>query len=417
MPPIVYTLGIHLYGLAIRLASPFSQKARKWVAGRKGWEENWRKIGHDGRPICWIHCASLGEFEMARPLIRQIKAEFPQNFLLVSFFSPSGYEQIKNDPLADSVQYLPLDTPSNMKKLMSSLKVELLILVKNELWLNWLSLLKNQEVPIVMIGSNLSAEKSAMKGMIKKANINALQSFQQIFTQSEGTTQFLSQYLPEENLSTSKDTRFDRVRESRNSSTNLPEIAQLTKGKKVWIGGSTYLKDEEFIFEAFEQLRHPEKLSLILAPHEIDQVRIDNWIKKYPKDSIKYSEWDKITPYQILWVDHIGMLSKLYKYADLAFIGGGWNHGLHNILEAATFGCPIFFGSKYKHFPEALDLVELGTAFPYHKSEELISQILKLSNEPQLMEKISRTNITYIDGKGGASQQIFDYLKEARLLA
>lgn len=416
MPKILYTLGIYLYGLAIRLAAPFSEKAKKWLNGRKDWEQSWRKTETEGRPILWFHCASLGEFEMIRPLMKQIKADYPQTFLLTSFFSPSGYEQVRKDPLPDAVHYLPLDTPSNMKKLMSIFSPKLIIQVKNEFWLNWMDEIHQRKIPLILIAANITAEKSIMRAPLKYLYLKLLGSCRHIFTQNEASTRFLSQFLPENILSTSQDTRFDRVKESRENHHPIKEIEDLTRSKFVWIAGSTYQKDEEMILKAFEHFKDGTEPCLVLAPHEIDHQRMDNWVNNYPDISIKYSEWDKKTPVQVLWIDHIGMLSRLYRYAHIAFIGGAWNHGLHNILEAATFGSPIIFGPKYENFPEAMDLIAQNTAFSYQNLEELINLIGILKENHQLREEIYRKNRSYIDNRGGASAQIYQYLLDEQLL-
>ncbi len=413
---LLYSLGVQAYGLAIRLLASFRPKAKKWMEGRKGWKEDWRNLGHINQKIIWFHCASLGEYEQGRPLMERIKKEFPHTFLLVSFFSPSGYEVVRSSSLPDALRYLPLDSPSNMKKLLSFFQPTLLILVKYEFWLNWLREVHHHGIPLVIIAARIERGHPAFGALLGRLYRPVLKQARQIFTQTETSARFLARQLGDSRVRAGRDTRFDRVKASRSEFRKLPEIEVLTHGKMTWIGGSTYAKDEEMILEAYEACRQNHDLCLILAPHETDHNRIDTWIERFPKVSKKYSEWDRKSTCAILWIDRIGMLSAIYAYGDLAFVGGGWNHGLHNILEAATFGCPVLFGPNYQNFPEALDLLKMETAFSYRDQEGLAGYLQLLLKDDQLREEISRKNRNYIDTQSGGSEQIYHYLLQSRLL-
>jgi len=345
-----------------------------------------------------------------------IKAHYPDAFLLLTFYSPSGFEHVKNKTQADSIQYLPLDFPSHIHHILSIVQPKAVIIIKYELWLNWLKALHKREIPVCLISANMGSDSSYLKGPFSPLYLQALRGMNQIFTQAEESYKALAAALPETLISLSSDTRYDRVQQNRKKAKRLDRIEDLIQGRMVWIAGSTYEKDESMILQAFEYMRKKYAILLIFAPHEIQASRIEKWVEETKASSQVWSRFRSDQPTDILWIDHIGWLSSLYQYGNIAFIGGGWGSGLHNILEAATFGCPVLFGPNVDGFPEATDMMRAGGAFLYHKQEELHAQLERLMEDSALRHRISRTNQQLVDKRSGASKQIFDYLKSERLL-
>ncbi|MEO0898903.1 MAG: glycosyltransferase N-terminal domain-containing protein [Bacteroidota bacterium] len=400
----------------MQLISPFHSKAKKGIEGRKTEREDWAHFQAIQKPIVWFHCASLGEYEQGKPLMQKIKEERPDTFLLVSFYSPSGHEHVKGSKLPDSVIYLPLDSKANMRALLTRLSPSLVILVKYELWLNWLNELFIRQVPVVLISARIESGGSFLQSPFRKLYVHALGRMKHIFTQTHQSAMDLKGLLPENIVTESSDTRFDRVLSSRQTASPIQEIATLCEGRFVWICGSTYEEEEKMILQAYQKMKASHDPLLIFAPHEIDKGRMAKWVSELGGNAQIYSTFKPEQKTDILWIDHIGWLSRLYQYGNIALIGGAWGKGLHNILEAVTFGCPVVFGPKYENFPEAVDLIQLGGAFAYSNQEELEFYLSTLEQDDALREKIAQINTAYIDEKAGATQQIFDFLLNERLL-
>ena len=416
---LIYDLGIRLYGLALSIASLFHPKAKKWIAGRKNWqkklEEQLQKAG-EGKCI-WFHCASLGEFEQGRNLIEEIKSRNPDIHILLSFFSPSGFEIRKDYTLADYVCYLPLDTPSNARIFLEAIHPALAFFVKYELWLNMLSELEKRSIPTILISARLDKKSPFLTSIFAPLYRKVFRSFRHIFTQDEQTQQLLLPFCMPEQLSLSADTRFDRVLANRKGFSAIPEIADFKGDDICLIAGSTWPQGENLLFEAFRHFAEQFPIKLILAPHEIKSDRITAWEEKFPNISLRFSQIDQLNPlHRILWIDNIGMLSRLYHYADIAYVGGAFGSGLHNILEAATFGCPLIIGPNHHKFPEAAELIQYGGCRSVSNVQECIAVLENLLKSPQHRAEIRRINTAYIDQRAGATQQIYDWCTKAGLL-
>ncbi|MEL6133438.1 MAG: glycosyltransferase N-terminal domain-containing protein, partial [Bacteroidota bacterium] len=286
---IIYNWGITLYGLAIRLATSLSPKARLWVAGRASWKSELQEISQWQEPTLWFHCASLGEFEQGRPILEKIRQDYPHYKILLTFFSPSGYEVRKDYQHADHVMYLPLDTMNNMRELLNGFTPHLVIIVKYELWLNWLSELRSRTIPHILVSASLRPESNFLKGPLASLYREALEGFSQIFTQNGRTADLLKNFSSQIKVTKSADTRFDRVSENVANWEKVGKIADFINGRPCWVCGSTWPEDEKVIFESFQKLRSDNQdICLIIAPHEIHNERISKWMTIFPDQSTRY---------------------------------------------------------------------------------------------------------------------------------
>ena len=413
----LYQIAIYLYGLFMHLASLFHHKAAKWLAGRKNWQEKLTELNTSENRWIWVHCASLGEFEQGRNIIETIKEIEPDTKILITFFSPSGYEIRKNYPLADMVMYLPLDTKTNAKTFLSHLNPNLVIFIKYELWLNYLNEVAQKGIPHILVSARVRKESRFFTSLFSSLYRRAFQNFTHIFTQDELSEKLIKDFSGNQSISTVSDTRYDRVSSNRKTFTPIPEIEAFKGNSICLVCGSTWKVGEELIFDAFESLYEKYPIKLILAPHEINQDRIKKWESRFPDVSIRFSQIENLSSqHRILWIDNIGMLSRLYAYADLAYVGGGFGSGLHNILEAAVFGVPVIFGPRIKKFPEAEDLIKNGGGFSVNGQKEFTEKVKSLLDAPKLREEIFRKNTAFVDAHSGATQKIINWIDSAKIL-
>ena len=411
----LYSISLSLYKFSILLLSPFHSKAGKWIRGRRNWEANLAEKIYPAKWI-WFHCASLGEFEQGRPVMEKILEEAPDFKLLVSFFSPSGYEIRKDYANADHVTYLPLDSPANARKFLNIVKPQIVFFVKYDLWIHFLNECFSRKIPTLLISAQLHPNSSFLKGPFHRLYKSIFPRFTAIFTQNEKTSKLLQDFAPTTKVILSSDTRFDRVIQTQEKSQPLPEIDAFVDGRWCLIGGSTWPKGEEMLFNIFGELAAKHPICMILAPHEIHADRIEKWIQMYPEWSLRYSEIDKREKrHRILWIDNIGMLSRLYAYGQLAYIGGAWDKGLHNTLEAVVFGVPVFFGPSYKKYPEAFELIEKRIGFSVASLQEAQNFVEEIVVSPKLALDIQRKCREYIQSKAGATEQIVSWCREQSL--
>lgn len=414
----LYHLGIHAYGLGLQLAAPFHPKARKWKHGRKGWQAELRAKVDSAHPWIWFHCASLGEFEQGRNLLEAIKARYPRYRILVTFFSPSGYEVRKHYAQADHVCYLPLDTVANARAFLQVVQPRWGVFVKYELWLNVLQEASRRGIPMLLVSARMGAGSPFFKSALAPMYRQAFRDMKAIFTQDKSTAQLLRAFSGGENVMESSDTRYDRVHANRVEFRPLPEIERFLNGRMCIVAGSTWPVGEQALMKTVLPLLEAHDACLILAPHEIHPRRIQAWIDQHPGQSLRFSRLNSLhSAHRILWIDNVGILSKLYHYADLAYVGGGWKTGLHNVLEAAVFGCPIVIGPDYEKFPEAWDLIEAGGAFSVGSEAELGQTIQRLMEDKALRERVRAVNTRFVLDRIGATEQILNWCEEAGLLA
>ena len=399
---VIYIISIFLYSILIKLASPFNLKARQISKGRgKVFSELKAKIKHD-RPIIWVHCASLGEFEQGRPIIEAIKNEYPQYQILLTFFSPSGYEIRKDYTLADYICYLPADTKNNAEKLIGLVQPELVFFVKYEFWYNYITELKKRNIPLFLVSAIFRENQLFFKNSLwGKWYRQMLFGFDHFFVQDEQSVLLLGK-IGVHNVTKAGDTRFDRVAEIARSGKNISLVENFKGTDQLVVAGSTWKPDEELLIQYIQT--HPGT-KFIIAPHETKKANIDRLMILLKNTAICYSQAtnETIINKQVLIIDTIGLLSAIYKYADLAYIGGGFGVGIHNTLEAAVFGMPIVFGPNYLKFQEATSMVNLGIAYPISDYNSLQTILEDLLTDTKKMDSISRECINFTNQNLGAT--------------
>lgn len=404
----MYSLIIHLYAFFIELISPFHKKARLMRLGQ--WKTNGilrEKIDRNAKYI-WFHASSLGEFEQGRPLIEKIKAEHPEYKILLTFFSPSGYEVRKNYGGADVVCYLPFDTPYRVKKFLDLSKPVMAIFIKYEFWDNYLSELKRRNIPVYIVSAIFRKEQLFFKwygGMYRKV----LSYFTHIFVQDDASRELLSKYGVT-NVSVFGDTRFDRVQDVYKNTKQVPMVDLFVNNNRsdnqlTMVAGSSWQQDEEVYLNYFNE--HPE-LKLIIAPHEIHKDHLMHIESMLKRPSIRLSEATEkdIKGKSCLIVDSFGLLSSIYRYGDLAYIGGGFGAGIHNVLEAAVYGIPVIFGPKYQKFKEARDLLQVGGAFSITDEKTFESKMEELTTYRDLLEAAGAAAGDFVKSNIGATNRI-----------
>ncbi len=404
----LYTFGIAIYTLSIRGAALFNPKARQWVKGRKGWKIKLAGAFKDGDRIAWFHAASLGEFEQGRPVMETFRQEFPDHKILLTFFSPSGYLQKKDYEGADVVMYLPPDCRRNAQYFVKTLKPVLAVFIKYEFWYNYLTELNRHHIPTVFISALFRNGQPFFKwygGWFRKK----LQDIDHYFVQDESSANKLKS-IGINQITVSGDTRFDRVADILKNKTGNSDVEKFCEGQQVLLAGSTWPPDESILAGLIKQF--PD-LKLIIAPHEVKEERIKQIINTLNVEVARYTMDDPGTwsNKRVLIVDTIGILSSIYQYADVAYIGGAFDSGLHNIQEPAVNGMPVIFGPKYSKFKEAIDLVDLGGAFTIHSGEELQSVLSSLLNDESKYNTSCATGKQYMLENTGATEKIMAGLR------
>lgn len=405
---MLYNLGIYLYSLIIHLAAPFSRKPRKMMKGHWIVYELLRQQKENGAKYIWFHAASLGEFEQGRPLIEKIKERYPEYKILLTFFSPSGYEVRRNYQEADIVCYLPLDKPRNVKKFLDIMQPCMAFFIKYEFWKNYLNELHKRNIPVYSVSSIFRKEQIFFKwygGAYRKV----LSNFDQLFVQNETSKRFLSK-IGIEKVTVVGDTRFDRVLEIRQEAKNLPLVEAFKGDSLTIVAGSSWAPDEDLFIEYFNN--HPE-MKLIIAPHVIDENHLVEIISKLKRPYVRYSKATEqnIKKADCLIIDGYGLLSSIYRYGEIAYIGGGFGVGIHNVLEAAVYGIPVIFGPKYQKFMEAKQLIEGKGAFSIKDSEELSQLLDKMISDKEFLKESGSNAGNYVTKNLGASELILSQIK------
>jgi 3-deoxy-D-manno-octulosonic-acid transferase len=407
----VYTFALQMYALLIRQASLWNPKARQWVSGRKTlFAQITRALEGNTATVAWFHCASLGEFEQARPVIEEFRKRYPGFKICLTFFSPSGFEVRKNYPLADYIFYLPLDTKDNALQFIRIVKPAIAFFAKYEFWYHYLTQLNREDIPAISFSAIFREEQVFFKtygNFFRKI----LKEFEHIFVQNQQSATLLKQ-IGVQQVSVAGDTRFDRVKAICEQKKELPLVQKFKNGQKVLVIGSSWPQDMAVLVPFLNKFTEP--LKIIIAPHEIHTEEIKTLQEQLRKKSVRFSEAEESTVarYSVLIIDNIGMLSSLYQYGEFAYIGGAFGKGLHNILEAATFGMPIFFGANYHKFQEAKDLVALKAAISIANTEDFSRQFTKVyNNETERLEKAALAS-SYVQQHTGATQLILDYCQK-----
>ncbi len=418
-----------LYSVGVRVASVWNPKAKKWVAGRRNIlaEINSKLIPpvaeQNEKPI-WMHCASLGEFEQGRPLLEQLKIENPNKKIVLTFFSPSGYEVMKDYAGADHIFYLPMDSAANAQQFLDAVQPCLVLWVKYEYWFYYLTEIKRRNIPTLLVSGIFRDNQPFFKwyGEIWR---KMLESFTHFFVQNEDSKQLLGELGFKDNITINGDTRFDRVLEIADNFTDIPHIASFCGDSPVIVAGSTWEEDEIELLHFVNV--HPQ-IKFIIAPHEINKTNLQDVKEEFPK-SIFYSELvakegtsqpidnEQHTTPNVLIIDNVGMLSRLYKYGTVTYIGGGFGaDGVHNVLEAAVYGKPVVFGPVYEKFNEAIGLVEANGAISVDGPVSLEAALNSLLNNKEALQKMGEAAGKFVNENAGASKQIIQFIQVNRLL-
>jgi len=402
----LYALSIRFYGLLLGLIAPFHPKAKRFVEGRKDLINRIRQTVEPGAKHLWFHFASLGEFEQGRAVLEEIKNNFPAYKIVLTFYSPSGYEVRKNTALADYVFYLPLDTKQHARDFLSIIQPAFAVFTKYEYWHYYFVEMNKRAIPIFVISAIFRKDQIYFKwygGFFR----NILKQVQYFFVQNTESL-FLLKSLGLTNAGLTGDTRFDRVLALAKSPKDLPLISSFINHSPCLVIGSSWPEDEQLLADLQSKYA---AWKWIIAPHEIHAEHLDTIAEKFAA-VIRYSALQQGQPCaaQVLLIDNIGLLSSLYAYADVAYIGGGFGAGIHNTLEAATYGIPVIFGPKYQKFQEAKDLIEVGAGFSIHSASELEAVFAHL----QVVEKrlfAGESAANYVRANAGATAIIMRYLK------
>jgi len=401
----LYTLGIRLYFILVKIASPFNPKAKQWVNGRKNLFSRVEAAIGSGNRIAWFHCASLGEFEQGRPVVEAFKKQHPDFKILITFFSPSGYEVRKNYSGADFIFYLPLDTWNNARRFVKLVNPEVVFFVKYEFWYFMLNRLKQEGVKTYLISTIFRPDQLFFKryGLWYR---RMLRCFTHFFVQNSQSEQLLLS-IGFSNVTVSGDTRFDRVFQITSQAKDIQDISTFKNGEMTLVCGSTWPKDEELLSTWYRSSCAPIKI--VIAPHEIGEEHVLRIIQLF--DGFKVARFTQAMDYDlaschVLIVDTIGILSSAYRYGELAYIGGGFGTGIHNTLEAATWGIPVVFGPKHQKFKEANDLIVGGGGFSVATQEELTLTLNTLICNPEKLKLGAQFAREYVDVKRGATQRI-----------
>lgn len=406
----LYTLGIWIYTITIKAASLFSKKAKAWVQGRSSQATSWLNLSIDKPPI-WFHCSSLGEFEQARPIIELLKTN-TQEKILLTFFSPSGYLPTQDYTMADWIYYLPADLPKNTQNWINKFSPKLLILTKYDFWYNYIHACHKQQIPIILISAVFRSNQYLFKPYGRAFRLQ-LQKFKKIFTQNEATLALLQRY-EFSNLQTAGDTRIDRVHQIAKNADPLPKIKDFCAKKRTVILGSSWYEEEDILISWMNQFNIKE-LKFILVPHDVSRKKIDELKAKITVPYSLWSDGSLNVDHQVLIIDTIGLLNKIYQYGWLAFIGGGFRKNIHNILEPMAHQLPVIIGPNFKNFPEAVEMVKSGGAFVIHDHIEFEKIINQLSDQT-LYNKSTEVISSYIQENRGASDHIFKYLQQNFLI-
>ncbi len=400
--PLLISLGTALYHTGIRLAASFVPKARAWVDGRK---DLWQRLEAKSAQLqgcLWMHCASVGEFEQGRPVLEAIVREHPGLPVLITFFSPSGYEARKNFPLATHVEYLPPDSAANAERLLNLVRPKAAIFIKYEFWYRHLHALKEANIPTYLV-SAIFRPSQPFFTWYGAAHRAMLRCFDQLFVQDEASRELLAG-IEVRNVNVSGDTRFDRVSQIVAKDEDLPVAAAFrgTNGAPVIVAGSTWPDDERALVQALSTT----SARCMVVPHEITQAHLETIEKQFPRTVAKWSDDQLTTATRTLLVDRMGYLSRLYKYADIAYVGGGFGSGIHNTLEAAAWGKPVIFGPNHARFAEAQGLIDAGAGFSVSTADELRKVLQHLLSDNGALKRASEAARNYVAERTGATQRV-----------
>lgn len=407
---MVYHLFIAIYAFLARIYALFNKKASLLVKGQAEAYELLRNKVVPGKQYIWFHAASLGEFEQGRPLMEKIRATYPNYSILLTFFSPSGYEVRKNYEGADIVCYLPFDRLKNVRQFLDLTHPCMAFFIKYEFWKNYLDELHRRQIPVYSVSSIFRANQVFFKGYAKNY-AKVLDNFTHLFVQNEESKRLLST-IGIEKVTVVGDTRFDRVLQIREAAKELSLVETFKAGQLTFVAGSSWQPDEDLFIEYFNA--HPE-VKLIIAPHVIAEEHLTEIIGKLKRPYVRYTQatMENVREASCLIIDCFGLLSSIYRYGEIAYIGGGFGVGIHNTVEAAVYGIPVIFGPKYQKFMEAIQLLESKGAFSIKNYEELKALLDHLLSDKVFLAQSGKNAGEYVLSRSGATKQIFDCIFSA----
>lgn len=407
----IYNIGIYLTRFTLKCLAPFNIKIKKGVVGRSNTFKNLGSRLNKNDKTLWFHCASLGEYEQGLPVFEALKNHYKNHKIVLSFFSPSGYEIRKNSPIADVVVYLPIDTRKNARRFLDIVNPELTVFVKYDIWPNFLNELRIRKRRAILISASFRSNQPYFK-FYGKTLKEALFAFEHIFTQNEASKNLLLS-IQYNQVTISGDTRFDRVSNQLNIDNTLKFIDIFKNKQLCVVAGSTWPEDEELIINYINN-KAAKDIKFIIAPHNINSSLINSLKEKLNTKTVLFSEKDdsELIKPQVFIIDTIGILAKIYNYANIAYVGGAMgNTGLHNILEPAVFGAPIIIGKNYNKFPEAKLMINNGGVLSIKNQEEFDMRLTELIKNEKKRQELGKNNSDFIYKNKGAVIQILDYLR------
>ena len=412
MGVLFYNIFLLLFRIGIGVAAVFNPKARQWIAGRKDIFRRLRAAFADRPPVIWVHCASLGEFEQGRPVIEGLRRQYPRYQILLTFFSPSGYENRKNYGGADHIFYLPADGPANAREFLDIVNPSLVIFVKYEFWYYYLKKIRYRNIPLILV-SALFWEKMSFFKWYGAMQRKMLSRFDHLFVQNDESRRLLAGIGLEHLTTVSGDTRFDRVAEIASTTASVPQVERfIGTDNRVIVAGSTWPADEQLLQKV---LAANADMKLVIAPHEITEKHMEQVEALFP-GSERFTMLSETPTARVLIIDNIGMLSRLYQYGYVSYIGGGFGKGIHNTLEAAVYGRPVFFGTVYHKFREAGELIVSRAGFSISNAQEMISILEGFKKDPETYRASANAAAAYVTENKGATGRILLYIQEKRLL-
>lgn len=405
----IYYLGIQLYRISLKFAARFNDKAYEWVNGRRKLAHVWKKLKEVNEQRIWVHCASLGEFEQGKPLIEALKEAYPGYKIVLTFFSPSGYQVRKNTPVADYVFYMPLDGPSASRRFIKAIQPKMVFFVKYEFWYFYGRYLSKKKIPFFCMSAIFRENQVFFKwygGFFKQM----LMRYNHLFVQDQASLKLLYKNAISK-VTVAGDTRFDAVCKIAAERKQIAEIEAFKSNKQLIVVGSSWKSDMHVIEKWINDVA--DDYCFVIAPHEIKESEMTELESTYNGSTIRYSKAEGVSleKYKILIVDNVGLLSRIYRYADYVYIGGGFGVGIHNILEAAVYGAPIFFGPNYEKFNEAVELIKLKSAFAVNDGKQLLAIFNDLKSDAANYNQVVEANKKFVDMRKGATNIIVDYLK------
>lgn len=407
----IYNIGLHIAGFHLKIIALFNPKIKLGVIGRSQTFKILEEKIASNDDVLWFHCASLGEYEQGLPVFKVLRERYKSYKIVLSFFSPSGYEIRKNTNIADVVVYLPLDTPHNAKQFLDLVHPILTVFVKYDIWPNYLIALKKRDLKALLISASFRSSQSYFKFYGSRLR-KALSAFEHIFVQNEISKDILNS-INIKSVTVSGDTRYDRVSQQLEQNNTLDFITEFKQDKSCMVIGSSWPEDETFLIPYINE-KASKDTKYIIAPHNIKSNQIENLIKNLKPKTVLFSEKEhkSLSDYSVLVIDTIGLLSKIYSYADIAYIGGGMGtKGLHNILEPAVFGVPIVIGKNYQKFPEAIQMIKDAGVISISNYHELKKELDTLFEDKKERQRLGKLNKTFVDKNKGAVQQIMDYIE------